>query len=110
MNANEFERAKVFSFSESIDYSDGGIVSKTVIKKQTGNISLFSFDKGEALSEHTAPFDAMIQVVDGKGEVVIGGKSFILEAGQSIIMPANITHAVNAVEKLKMVLTMIKSN
>jgi Uncharacterized conserved protein, contains double-stranded beta-helix domain len=110
MNANEFERAKVFSFRESIDYSDGGIVSKTVIKKQTGNISLFSFDKGEALSEHTAPFDAMIQVVDGKGEVVIGGKSFILEAGQSIIMPANITHAVNAVEKLKMVLTMIKSN
>jgi quercetin dioxygenase-like cupin family protein len=110
MESNEFERAKVFSFRESIDYSDGGIVSKTVIKKQTGNISLFSFDKGEALSEHTAPFDAMIQVVDGKGEVVIGGKSFILEAGQSIIMPANITHAVNAVEKFKMVLTMIKSN
>jgi quercetin dioxygenase-like cupin family protein len=110
MESNEFERAKVFSFRESIDYSDGGIVSKTVIKKQTGNISLFSFDKGEALSEHTAPFDAMIQVVDGKGEVVIGGKSFILEAGQSIIMPANITHAVNAVEKFKMVLTMIKSS
>ena len=110
MESNEFERAKVFSFRELIDYSDGGIVSKTVIKKQTGNISLFSFDKGEALSEHTAPFDAMIQVVDGKGEVVIGGKSFILEAGQSIIMPANITHAVNAVEKFKMVLTMIKSS
>jgi quercetin dioxygenase-like cupin family protein len=110
MESNEFERAKVFSFRESIDYSDGGIVSKTVIKKQTGNISLFSFGKGEALSEHTAPFDAMIQVVDGKGEVVIGGKSFIVEAGQSIIMPANITHAVNAVEKFKMVLTMIKSN
>ena len=110
MNLNEFERAKIFSFSESVDYSDGGIVSKTVIKKQTGNISLFSFDKGEALSEHTAPFDAMIQVVEGKGEVVIGGKSFILGAGQSIIMPANITHAVNAVEKFKMVLTMIKSS
>jgi quercetin dioxygenase-like cupin family protein len=110
MDSNEFERAKVFSFSESVDYSDGGIVSKTVIKKQTGNISLFSFDKGESLSEHTAPFDAMIQVVDGKGEVVIGGKSFILEAGQSIIMPANITHAVIAIEKFKMVLTMIKSS
>jgi quercetin dioxygenase-like cupin family protein len=110
MNSNEFERAKVFNFSESVDYSDGGIVSKTVIKKQTGNISLFSFDKGEALSEHTAPFDAMIQVVEGKGEVVIGGESFILTAGQSIIMPANITHSVNAVEKFKMVLTMIKSS
>jgi Uncharacterized conserved protein, contains double-stranded beta-helix domain len=110
MDSNEFEKSKVFSFSESIDYSDGGIVSKTVLKKQTGNISLFSFAKGEALSEHTAPFDAMIQVVDGRGEVVIGGKSFLLEAGQSIIMPANITHAVNAVEKFKMVLTMIKSS
>ena len=110
MATNEFEKAKVFIFGESIDYSDGGIVSKTILKKQTGNISLFSFAKGEALSEHTAPFDAMITVVDGSGEVVIGGKSFILEAGQSIIMPANITHAVNAVEKFKMVLTMIKSS
>ena len=110
MASSEFERSKVFSFSESVDYSDGGIVSKTVLKKQTGNISLFSFAKGEALSEHTAPFDAMITVVDGRGEVVIGGVSFILTAGQSIIMPANITHAVNAVEKFKMVLTMIKSD
>src|SRR5664280_626592 len=110
MDTNEFEKSKVFGFNESIEYSEGGIVSKTVLKKQTGNISLFSFAKGEALSEHTAPFDAMITVVDGKGEVIIGVKSFILEAGQSIIMPANITHAVNAVEKFKMVLTMIKSN
>lgn len=110
MDSNEFERSKVFSFNESIDYSDGGIVSKTILKKQTGNISLFSFAKGEALSEHTAPFDAMIMVVDGRGEVMIGGKSFILKAGETIIMPANITHAVNAVEKFKMVLTMIKSS
>jgi len=110
MGTSEFERSKVFSFNESIEYSDGGIVSKTVLKKQTGNISLFSFAKGEALSEHTAPFDAMIMVVDGRGEVIIGGKSFILNAGETIIMPANITHAVNAVEKFKMVLTMIKSS
>jgi len=109
MQSNEFEKSKVFSFNESIEYSDGGIVSKTVLKKQTGNISLFSFAKGEALSEHTAPFDAMIQVVDGRGEIIIGGKSFFLETGQSIIMPANITHAVKAVEKFKMVLTMIQS-
>jgi quercetin dioxygenase-like cupin family protein len=110
MASNEFEKSKVFGFNESVEYSEGGIVSKTVLKKQTGNISLFSFAKGEALSEHTAPFDAMITVVDGKGEVIIGGKSFILTAGQTIIMPANITHAVNAVEKFKMVLTMIKSS
>lgn len=109
MSSNEFEKAKVFSFNESVDYSDGGIVSKTVLKKQTGNISLFSFDKGEALSEHTAPFDAMIQVVDGKGEIIIGGKSYLVNAGETIIMPANISHAVKAVEKFKMVLTMIRS-
>lgn len=109
MESNEFEKGKVFSYNDAIEYSDGGIVSKTVLKKETGNISLFSFDKGEALSEHTAPFDAVLQVVDGKGEVIIGGKSNILETGQTIIMPANITHAVKAIEKFKMVLTMIRS-
>jgi quercetin dioxygenase-like cupin family protein len=109
MESNEFEKAKVFSFNDSVEYASGGILSKTVLKKETGNISLFSFAKGEALSEHTAPFDAMIQVVDGRGEIIIGGKSFILEAGQTIIMPANIPHAVKALEKFKMVLTMIKS-
>ncbi|HAM10360.1 MAG: cupin [Bacteroidetes bacterium GWE2_41_25] len=110
MSSNEFEKARVFTFNDSIEYSEGGIVSKTVLKKQTGNISLFSFDKGEILSEHTAPFDAMIQVVDGKGEIIIGGKSYMVETGQTIIMPANISHAVKAVEKFKMVLTMIRSS
>jgi quercetin dioxygenase-like cupin family protein len=110
MSSNEFEKSKIFSFNDSVDYAGGGIVSKTVLKKQTGNISLFSFAKGEALSEHTAPFDALIQVVDGKGEIIIGGKSFILSAGESIIMPANISHAVKAEENFKMVLTMIRSN
>jgi quercetin dioxygenase-like cupin family protein len=109
MHSNEFEKGKAFSFNDSVEYSEGGIVSKTVLKKESGNISLFSFDKGEALSEHAAPFDAVIQVVDGKGEVIIGGKSNILETGQTIIMPANIPHAVKAVEKFKMVLTMIRS-
>lgn len=109
MESNEFLKSEVFSFSGSVDYADGAIVSKTVLKKQSGNISLFAFDKGEALSEHTAPFDALIQIVDGRGEIIIGGKSFLLESGQSIIMPANVPHAVKAVERLKMVLTMIKS-
>jgi len=109
MSANEFERSIVFSFDSSVDYADGAIVSKSVLKKETGNISLFAFSKGEALSEHTAPFDAMIQVVDGKGEVTIGGKPFQLESGQTIIMPAGIPHSVRAVERFKMVLTMIKS-
>jgi quercetin dioxygenase-like cupin family protein len=110
MGSNEFEKSKIFSFKESVDYAEGAIVSKTVLKKESGNISLFAFAKGEALSEHTAPFDAMIQVVDGKGEITIGGRPFILEPGQTIIMPANIPHSVKAIEKFKMVLTMIKSN
>jgi len=110
MGSNEFERSKIFSFIESVDYAEGAIVSKTVLKKESGNISLFAFAKGEALSEHTAPFDAMIQVVEGKGEITIGGSPFILESGQTIIMPADIPHSVKAVEKFKMVLTMIKSN
>jgi quercetin dioxygenase-like cupin family protein len=109
MESNEFVRAKVFSFNDSIEYTSGGILSKTVLKKEAGNISLFSFAKGEALSEHTAPFDATIQVIDGKCEILIGGKSYILLAGETIIIPADIPHAVKAVEKFKMVLTMIKS-
>lgn len=110
MGSNEFAKSSVFSYSGSVDYAAGAIVSKTVLKKQTGNISLFAFDKGEALSEHTASFDAIIDVVDGKGEITIGGKSFLLNAGDSIILPANVPHSVMAVEKFKMVLTMIRSS
>lgn len=110
MHTNEFEKAKIFNLNNSVEYSDNGVVSKTVLKKETGNISVFSFDKGEGLSEHTAPFDAMIMVIDGKGEIIIGGNPFILEAGQSIIMPGNIPHSVNAIEKFKMILIMIRSN
>lgn len=109
MQSNEFEKSKVFSYKDSVEYADGAIVSKTILKKETGNISLFAFDKGEALSEHTAPFDALIQVVDGKGEIIIGGESFFPESGETIIMPANVPHAVKAVVRFKMVLTMIKS-
>jgi quercetin dioxygenase-like cupin family protein len=110
MGSNEFKKSEIFSYNRSIEYSEGAIVSKTVLKKETGNISLFAFAKGEALSEHTAPFDALIQVVEGRGEIIIGGVSHFLEQDQCIIMPANIPHAVTAVEKFKMVLTMIKSN
>ncbi len=109
MDLREFEKAKVFSITGSVDYADGAIVSKTVLKKESGNVSLFAFDRGEALSEHTASFDALVQVVDGTAEISIGGKLFVVEAGQSIIMPAGVAHSVMAAEKFKMVLTMIKS-
>jgi len=108
MEKNEFVKGEVFSFAGSVEYASGAIVSKTVLKKETGNISLFAFDKGESLSEHTAPFDALIQVVDGKGQVIIGGQPFEVTSGNSIIMPANIPHAVKAIEKFKMILTMIR--
>lgn len=109
MGQNEFEKGTEFSFEKSISYADKAIVSKHVLKKQTGNITLFAFDKGEGLSEHTTPFDAMVTVVDGKTEITINGKPHLLQTGDSIIMPANIPHALQAIEKFKMVLTMIRS-
>lgn len=107
--SNELEKGKTFSYDQSIDYSDKAVVSKHILKKETGNISLFAFDKGEGLSEHTAPFDAVVSVIDGRADVQIDGVSHILNAGENIIMPANIPHALHAVERFKMVLTMIKS-
>lgn len=108
MEKQEFSKAKKFSLAESITYADGAIVSKVLLKNDQGNLTLFAFDKGEMLSEHTAPFDAMVQLLDGKAEVIIDKKSHILVVGESIIMPANVTHALTAVEKFKMLLTMIK--
>ncbi len=103
-----FPTAEVFNLTEKVAYADGSVVSKIIIRNERGNLTLFSFDKGEFLSEHTAPFDAILQVLDGNCEVVIDGKSFFLNTGESIIMPANVRHAVNATEKFKMLLTMIK--
>lgn len=108
MNTNEFPKGKQFRFTNEVEYASGGIVSKNVLKRPTGNISVFAFDKGEGLSEHTAPFDAMVQVLEGKSRITIGGEPHDLESGESIIMPANITHAVYATERFKMLLTMIK--
>ncbi len=97
-----------FVFSDSISYQADGIVSKKIIQKEKGNITLFAFDTGQKLSEHTAPFDALVQVMSGNAEIVINGKPNQLTAGQSIIMPANIPHAVNAKERFIMLLTMIR--
>jgi quercetin dioxygenase-like cupin family protein len=108
MEQKEFQKGRVFSFESEVDYATGSVVSKNVIKRSTGNISLFSFDSGEGLSEHTAPFDALVQVVDGKAEISINGSPHLVGKGESIIMPANIPHALKAVEKFKMVLTMIR--
>ncbi len=110
MNTNSDILANAVTASEFIQYSDGSIVSKQIIKKETGTITLFAFDKGQSLSEHKASFDAFIQIVDGKAECIIDGKPVLVSQGEFIILPANISHAVNAVEKFKMIIVMIKNN
>lgn len=101
-------KAQPVAIKDAIEYSSDSIVSKMLIKKDTGNLTLFAFDKGQSLSEHTAPFDAAVHILDGAAEIVIGGKSYVLNAGEFIVMPADIPHAVKAAEKFKMLLTMIK--
>lgn len=107
--SNLIQTSKIFIAADSIDYSNGAVVSKTIIKKPAGNVTLFAFDRGEGLSEHTAPFDALVLVLDGKVEITIGGTPQVVSSGDSIIMPANIPHALIAIEPFKMMLTMIKS-
>jgi len=102
-------KAKTLKVEDLIEYQEGAVVSREIIRKGTGTVTIFAFDKGEGLSEHTAPFDAMVQVVDGKAEITISGNKKILEKGDMIIMPANEPHALNAVERFKMVLTMIRT-
>ena len=102
-------KAKTLKVEDLIEYQEGAVVSREIIRKGTGTVTIFAFDKGEGLSEHTAPFDAMVQVIDGKAEITISGNKNILEKGDMIIMPANEPHALNALERFKMVLTMIRS-
>ena len=107
--ASAIEPSKIFTSNDSIAYADGSVVSRTIVKKPSGNVTLFAFDKGEGLAEHSAPFDAIVQILDGKAEIVIGGAPFNLTAGENIILPANIPHALKATDRFKMMLTMIKS-
>jgi quercetin dioxygenase-like cupin family protein len=99
----------VVRLGELVSYQDGSIVSRQFLKKDAGNVTLFAFAEGQGLSEHTAPFDALVQVLDGDAEVVIAGKPYSVAAGESIVMPANRPHAVNAKRPFKMALTMIRS-
>ncbi len=92
-----------------VDYQEESVVSKTLLEKETGTVTVFAFEQGQGLSEHTAPFDAMVCVLDGKAEISISGNPNILEQGDMIIMPANEPHALKAMERFKMMLIMIKS-
>ncbi len=105
-----FPNSTIFSLEKSINYSIGGVISKQITKNSSGNITLFSFDEGQGLSEHTAPYDAMVQILDGDVEIRIDGNLHVLCKGESIIMPANHPHSLHALTKFKMLLTMIKTN
>ncbi|OHB56009.1 MAG: cupin [Planctomycetes bacterium RBG_13_44_8b] len=100
---------KAQNLQKLVEYSTDSIVSKTILDKQAGTITLFAFDKGQKLSEHTAPYDAVVQILDGRALLTIGGEEIEVATGQVIIMPGNVPHAVNAQEKFKMLLTMIRA-
>ena len=100
---------KATRLADLVNYQEQSVVSKTLIEKKTGTVTLFAFGDGQGLSEHTAPFDAMVCVLDGEVEIKISGKSYALKQGEMIIMPANEPHALKAIKKFKMMLTMIRS-
>jgi quercetin dioxygenase-like cupin family protein len=97
------------SLMNLVNYQPGSIVSRQIVKKEKGNVTLFAFDEGQALSEHTAPFDALVFVLEGESEVTISGKPHVLKSGEMILMPADQPHALKALKPFKMVLTMIRS-
>ena len=101
-------QAEVCKITSLVEYQDGSIVSRVILKGENGNVTLFAFDRGQELSEHTAPFDALVHVLDGQAEIRISGHAYRLKAGQAILMPANQPHAVKALERFKMVLIMIR--
>ena len=104
-------KGKAINVEELIQYQDDSVVSMEVIKKELGTVTLFAFDKGQGLSEHSAPFDAMVQIIDGEAEITLAGEPHTVKKGEMIIMPANVPHALQAVNgPYKMILTMIKSN
>ena len=103
-------KVKALNLKTLVDYAAGAVVSRTLLKKESGNITLFSFDTGQGLSEHTSPFDAVVEVVEGQGTFVIAGQPQTVKAGELIIMPANIPHDVQAAEEpFKMLLIMLRS-
>jgi quercetin dioxygenase-like cupin family protein len=100
--------AQAVRLAEYVQYATGSIVSRALVQKPVGSITLFAFDAGQGLNEHTAPYDAYVQILDGEGEVVIGGQIVNPKCGETVLIPANVPHAVNARQRFKMLLTMIR--
>ena len=101
-------KSEILKMSELVTYQDGSVVSRQITKADAGNVTLFAFDKDQGLSEHAAPFDAFVHVLEGEAEIKISGKPFHLQAGDAIIMPADEPHAVQALQRFKMLLTMVR--
>jgi quercetin dioxygenase-like cupin family protein len=106
--ASGFPEAEPVIPARLVNYQDGSIVSRTLFNSNGGTVTLFALDGGQSLSEHTAPFDALVQVLEGEAELVIGGKRIVARSGEAVLMPANIPHAVNAPDRFKMLLVMIR--
>ncbi|MEW6092406.1 MAG: cupin domain-containing protein [Chloroflexota bacterium] len=102
-------KSEILDLSSLADYQTGAVVSRQITKAEAGNVTLFAFDEGQELSEHSAPYDALVHVLDGEAEIKISGQPFLLKAGEAIVMPANEPHAVRATKKFKMLLTMIRA-
>jgi quercetin dioxygenase-like cupin family protein len=102
-------RSEVLHLAALVEYQTGSVVSRQITKSEAGNVTLFAFDEGQELSEHTAPFDALVHVLDGQAEVRISGKPFALSSGDAILMPANEPHALKAIKRFKMLLTMVRA-
>ncbi|MBL8077333.1 MAG: cupin domain-containing protein [Anaerolineales bacterium] len=102
-------KSQVLNLVEMVNYQEGAVVSRQITKEETGNVTLFAFDHEQGLSEHTAPYDALAHVLEGEAEISISGKPFHLKAGDAIVMPANEPHALKAIQKFKMLLTMIRA-
>jgi quercetin dioxygenase-like cupin family protein len=101
--------SQVLPIADLISYQEGAVVSRQIVKAEAGNVTLFAFDLGQELSEHTAPFDALVHVLEGEVEIRISGNPFKLKTGEAIVMPANEPHAVKALTRFKMLLTMIRA-
>ncbi len=108
MSNTDDYKGKAIELAGGVDYAAGSVVSKTILDKKTGTLTLFAFDRGQGLSEHTSPYDATVQIVDGTAELTVGGTPHRVTAGQLFIMPANVPHSVRAVERFKMLLIMIR--
>ncbi len=102
-------KSEILKLAEMVGYQDAAVVSRQITKEEAGNVTLFAFDKNQGLSEHTAPFDALVHILEGEAQVIISGNPFDLGAGDAIIMPANEPHALKATQKFKMLLTMIRA-